>query len=156
MIGHKVLAPLDGSVTAALALNHAKRFISPNGQLYLLSVMDPQQATRTFISDVAPSRTLLQERQSYLKSEILRLSQQGITATAAVEIGDPVHLIVGKSHYCDLILLTAHGWAEFRPERYGEVVQQVLNRAACPVVVIPLNRFESLEIHEPRRSAANA
>jgi nucleotide-binding universal stress UspA family protein len=62
------------------------------------------------------------------------LQRRGIDAKGRVEIGDPAQLIVAWSDHYDLIVMGTHGRRGISRLVNGSVAEQVIRRAACPVL----------------------
>lgn len=66
------------------------------------------------------------------------LRESGVTASARVELGDPVGTIVriARDERFDLIAVGAHGRRGISRWVAGSVAEEVLRRAPCPVVLV--------------------
>lgn len=141
----RVVAPLDGSDTAAEALPAAESlaalFAAP---LHLVRVVDPQHLD-------TPLNALLQgdalalalavemERESArqaLATTAAGLAQRADTATVEVREGDAATEILAAVQPGDLLVMSTHGRSG--PARWvlGSVAETVIRRAAAPVWLV--------------------
>jgi len=154
MTSKKLLVPLDGSAVAERALDYVPRLRACTGEVTLLSVIDPVTARLPNLTPYSRTRTQFEERRAHLVKQARNLGKQCPEVNIKVEIGSPATVIITQSRSYDMIVLTAHGWSDHTRTRYSDIVQQILDHASCQVAVIPLDRFASIEIHDPRTATA--
>src|SRR5262249_53361175 len=68
----------------------------------------------------------------------LRTAEPGVEIEHRLEDGEPVEQIIraAAQGQCDLIVMGTHGRTGFRRVLLGSVAEQVLRRAACPVLTV--------------------
>jgi nucleotide-binding universal stress UspA family protein len=73
-----------------------------------------------------------------LWAELERLQPAGIDAARRLEEGDPGEVIprVAAEAGCDLIVMATHGHTGLAHALMGSVAEEVVRRAACPVLTI--------------------
>ena len=60
-----------------------------------------------------------------------------VHAHARVMLNDPARALVARSHELDLLVVGSRAYTPLRSVWAGSVARQVLNEAACPVIVVP-------------------
>jgi nucleotide-binding universal stress UspA family protein len=149
MLNH-VLVPLDGSLLAQTALDHALILLGENSRITLVTVLEPQEIA---LSEFYPSTIIPKpsENDQFMNAAIARAKnylnqlsedtevQYGYRVTTAVEIGDPATALtdIAKEAEVDAIVMSTHGRSGISRWLFGSVTQKVLSAAPCPVFVIP-------------------
>jgi nucleotide-binding universal stress UspA family protein len=151
-----ILVPLDGSELAVQALPHARAIAErAKAQVTLLQVvpdvaaLQVERSIPTTVGVPSPPLTpdpqlfqiqddWLAQARAALDAQVQEMAAVGINATSTVEIGEPgpVILAFAKNHQADLIVLCTHGRSGMARWLYGSVATHVLQRAACPVLII--------------------
>ena len=152
----KILVPLDGSLTAALALTHAKALAQKfDSTIHLVravptlnelaEVATPTLATAAFSQDVVSRQKEANEQveaRSYLAEVSKELQAEGLKVVSTVHEGKPARQILeaARSAGADVIVLTAYGagGAHTRGPQalYGGVADEVLRDSRIPVLLI--------------------
>jgi len=124
---------LEKTKTLALALS---------AKVYILHIieqeldLDDEFGPETVYDQV--SREFPQEHKK-LQEEVDKLRKSYIDATAILTQGITVEMIVQKSKKLavDIIIVGSHGHGGVHHLMFGSVSEGVLQRASCPVLVIP-------------------
>lgn len=152
----RILVPLDGSPTAAMALEHAEALAEKLGShLVLLRVVHtledlapastPSLAQAAMSQDVVSRTTSAGEHaaaRAYLAELTDALSRRGVAAEALVREGAPAGQIVttASTAAAGLIVMTAYGagGAHTRTQRavFGGTADEVLRQSRIPVLLI--------------------
>ncbi|MBZ0293515.1 MAG: universal stress protein [Anaerolineae bacterium] len=157
-----ILVPLDQSELAEAALSYASKLVDENGQITLLSAVEPSgffvgaaaPATATGTSSTGMSqpgmppvvvtagdepRDRHQAVTDYLKQVALRLQTPKYDVDYTVPDGSPADAIIDavKSMNVDLVVMSTHGRSGVGRWLMGSVTQKVLGAAPCPVMAIP-------------------
>ncbi|WP_234195182.1 MULTISPECIES: universal stress protein [Pseudacidovorax] len=142
----RLLVPLDGSATAALALGEAAQLARLAGAtVVLLHVVDAMDHVTGFepplvhIQEVRP--TFLRNGQALLDAARQTLEAQGVTAeTVLLESqGERVSQLIADQASqagCDLIVLGTHGRRGVNRLLLGSDAEQVARIAAMPVMLV--------------------
>ncbi len=132
----RILVPLDGSPLAEAAIPHALALAkSCGGELVLL---------RVAVAPVFPLDPVLawagavEEARDYVAGLALKLRDEGIKITVRARWGDPVEEILEyvDEGDIDLIAMTTHGRTGLKRWVLGSVAENVLRRAAVPVLMV--------------------
>jgi nucleotide-binding universal stress UspA family protein len=127
----RLLVPLDGTPTAAVALPPARTLAKAFGaELRLLHV--------TRAESVTADSTTLTKAQNYLTRIAQELTQSGLRVQTTVSQGDPVDCIVRDAGAtgADLIVMATHGRGGLQRVVLGSVAQGVLTHSPMPVVLL--------------------
>ncbi|SDC96139.1 universal stress protein [Paraburkholderia lycopersici] len=144
----RILVALDGSETAAAALDAAIRLAHGTGAellpLYVIDIpaiayevpgFDPSIARDAYVEE---SRIVCADAQTRMTSEGVK----GTPRSAEVELGgeDVAQCIerIAADWRADLIVMGTHGRRGVRRLVLGSVAERVLRSARCPVLLIPL------------------
>jgi nucleotide-binding universal stress UspA family protein len=153
---NKILVPLDGSLTAALALTHARALAQKfDSTIHLVravhtlnelaQVATPSLTAAAFSQDVVSRQEEADEQveaRSYLDEVGKELQAEGIRVVSSVHEGAPARQILeaARSAGVDVIVLTAYGagGAHTRGPQavYGGVADEVLRDSRIPVLLI--------------------
>jgi nucleotide-binding universal stress UspA family protein len=147
-----LLVPVDFSDTAERVLAHAADLARAlSGRLVLLHVVEPVAtyvpvgASMDVIATVPPP-ALAAENVSADKSRLATLAAPlaaaGLPVETVVSVGLAVDEILDQAarHEADYIVVGSHGHGALYHLFSGSVVNGILKRAGCPVVVIPGGR----------------
>ncbi len=141
----KILWPTDFSECAGAAFDHAIRMASRHhAALDLLHVAVLSEEDPFLPPDRLPGREEIRRR---LRQVAAREKTRQIAASAAtpIEIGRhqrraraaaPEILRFATEHAADLIVIGGHGRRGFRQNFLGNVVEEVVRLAACPVLTV--------------------
>jgi nucleotide-binding universal stress UspA family protein len=147
-----ILVPLDFSDSSNLLLDQAAALARPLGaRLILLHVVEPVAnyvpvgATMDVIAAVAPlteSSDGLAVQEKHLKTLAEPLRASGLEVEESALIGLAVDDIVDQAakRQADYIVLGSHGHGALYHLFSGSVVTGVLQRATCPVVIVPAKK----------------
>ncbi len=146
MLNH-ILIPLDFSPLAEKALKYALEIVGNDGQITLLSVVEPQlgDAYSSMTPGVvgAMAETSFEDQQTratdYLNQIAHNLAKPHPRVEISVQLGSPADVIVdtAKSFGVDAIVMSTHGRTGLSRWLFGSVTQKVLGATPCPVFVIP-------------------
>jgi nucleotide-binding universal stress UspA family protein len=158
----RILAPIDGSDTAAHALEFAlKTAREHHAELVPLYVVDvPMLAYDTPGGDPTIVRDALLQEGEYLKTEALAAMQREkvkgapLVVETSVPGGDIAQCILEevRATHADLVVMGTHGRRGVRRLVLGSVAERFLRISCCPVLLIP----GSLEGAAPAHAAAPA
>jgi nucleotide-binding universal stress UspA family protein len=152
----RIVVPLDGSETAALAVPHAQALAQKFGSTVhlvravhtlgeLAQVATPSLATAAFSQDVISRQDEASEQsaaRAYLDAVRKELQADGVKTETRVREGAPAAQILeaARAAGADVIIMTAYGagGAHTRAERavFGGVADEVLRRSHIPVLLI--------------------
>ena len=70
---------------------------------------------------------------------------QQVISEAVLTLNSPASAICfyAREHGCELIVMATRGWSRLQGLLFGSTVQGVLNRATCPVMVVPAGEGEA-------------
>ena len=139
----RILVPLDGSVLAEAAMEHAQDLAQRfQAEVILLRVLVSPYAV------VAPDMVLsgydanLEEysaqAQQYLKRMAAQIEEEGVSITTVVCEGPVAEAILEHAVALDvdLIVMSTHGRGGVSRWVYGSIADRILQAASCPVLVI--------------------
>jgi nucleotide-binding universal stress UspA family protein len=142
----KVLVPIDFSSSSARAFETAAELAKKfRADIYLLHVtpMLPIVPMTGAPDTFFPAQEFLQDARndsaSRLQSMIQILSANGTKALCGVEIGNDVVgniLMVLAREGCDLVVISTHGVAGWRPMVFGSIAEQVIKQVECPLLLL--------------------
>ena len=142
-----ILAAIDFSDISPLVINKAAEisrcFAS---KLWLIHVAAPDP---DFIGyETGPqterdwrAKTLKKEHQ-YLQNRALELEQKGINVTPLLIQGTTADTIIkeGSKLNADLIVIGSHGHGAFYKALVGSVSEQIIRKASCPILIVPVKK----------------
>jgi universal stress protein A len=142
MVWKKLVVTTDFSTDSLRALDEAKKLIQgADAEVTLLHVTEaPFEGLRIH------TETLHEEMQSTANAKLIKLAQEHFGTTchviARVQMGRPGTVIceVAKQGAADLIIMSSHGHSGLAHVLLGSVVEDVLRRAPCPVLVVPIGQ----------------
>lgn len=141
----RIFVPLDGSDVAEQALeaaaNLAQRLDVP---LHLMRVTDMPHADITAMYGYMADSSVMAEKmksevvlaREYLAENVRSLEEQGLKATAQVEVGMPAAAIVDSVRDGDCIVMASHGRSGLARWYIGSVAEQVMRQSPVPVMVV--------------------
>jgi nucleotide-binding universal stress UspA family protein len=147
MAWNTILVPHDFSASAdhatAIARDEAKLHHST---IVLLHVIDlPHQlGPETLIASpetgapISLKQYALNAAEAHLRDIIERLARDGVTATGAVEVGNPIDEINRVIHErkIDLVVMGTHGRTGLQHLMVGSVAERVVRSSKVPVLTI--------------------
>lgn len=143
----RILIPLDSSQTAEQVLPYLKWLIAPQGELHLVSVVEPNMYTYALASHEAAIRDKLQavihdDLENYLAAVRATLQQQGYQVQTWVARGDAAQTIadVATKIEADLIAMTTHGRTGFARWALGSVADRLIQIAHQPILLVRTDR----------------
>ena len=141
-----ILVPHDFSSSAnhaaALARDEAKLH---GGAIVLLHVVDlPRQIQQDAVIPTATGATVsvkdyaINSAQTHLDDLAARLGKDGVTATTAIRLGNPVDEInrFVEDNSVNLIVMGTHGHTGIRAMLAGSVTEKVVRSAKVPVLTV--------------------
>lgn len=133
-----IILPLDGSVLAERALPYAATLArQSDGRVILVEAVEAHPFLGIDLSEAQIA--VVDQAESSLQRAARRLDDVGAAAETHVYYDDPVHAILDAAdrHAADLIVMSTHGRSGVGRMLYGSVTDQILRRAAVPVLVVP-------------------
>ena len=157
-----ILITLDGSDVAEQAMTVISGLANPGSNIHVLSIVshdtiDALNAVafaNSFGAIVDETVLTLQhdtetrqlyEREDYLKRVTQSLVDQGYSVTLDVRLGEIVKTIIetARNGY-DVIVMATHGRTGLQKALIGSVAENVLHKAPCPVVLIPVRSMQKV------------
>lgn len=139
----KILIPLDSSKTAEQVLPYLQWLIAPEGELHLVSVVEPNMYAYAVASPEVALHDKLQavihdELATYLAAVRTTLQTQGYHVQTWVARGDAAQTIadVATKIGADLIAMTTHGRTGFARWTLGSVADRVSQIAQQPIFLV--------------------
>ncbi|MEO7597904.1 MAG: universal stress protein [Opitutus sp.] len=139
-----ILTPVDFSEVSDAVVNAAAHLAkATDARIVLLTVVQPPVFTAeyTVVMENIVEIQAIGERSAanHLKRVQARLESEGITVETAQFNGSPVIHIVEQAEkfLADYIVMGSHGHTAFYDLLVGSTTHGVLNRAHCPVVIVP-------------------
>jgi nucleotide-binding universal stress UspA family protein len=154
----RVMAPLDGSTVAELALPLATRVAATAGVgLHLIRVvgmdeilatvrrrrkgepLDPAASAEADPYEVAREITE-REAVDYLEQVAARLREAGYDVTTEMRGGTPAFELAWAAGSDDLVVMTSRGQGGHRRWMIGSVAEKMIRESEAPVVIVPMDR----------------
>jgi len=138
--------PLDESVFAEAALDLAFDFLGPDGELVLVTVVQPpdhvlrddQGRALAFLDQQAEAH--MRAGRCYLEDVARRLRQKDpdIRVSVDVRMDEPSTGIIASAaeRVTDLVIMATHGRTGLRRVTVGSVAGDVLRRASAPLLLV--------------------
>lgn len=143
----KILVPVDGSETSALAASAAIDFAKQNGaSLVVIHVTQPFSTLIGFdgmaatyaVSGGDYEAAAQKEAQSYMAPVLEKAQQVGVPASAVVvshyQVADAL-IDTAKAQHCDLIYIATHGRSGLSRLLLGSVTTKIIALSPIPVLV---------------------
>jgi universal stress protein A len=141
----RILAPTDFSGGADRALSVAIDAARLLGAVLEIVYVHNASSYVTAVPFAEPAfLPLTGEERSSVDEALARMAERarasGASCLANTLIGNPAHEIVeyARRQAIDLIVMGTHGRTGFKHVLFGSVAERVVQRAACPVLVVPL------------------
>ena len=135
---HRILIPLENSVTDACILAHVRELGKHCGaQLLLIHVADGWAAQHHNELALRDSDEMRKDRE-YLEAESAKLRDEGFDVDAILASGDPAKEIseAAAREGCDLIAMGTHGHKLLADLVYGSVASAVRHLSTVPVLLV--------------------
>ena len=141
-----VLVPVDFSdLTGAVIGQAVTLFRLTGAALTMIHVAPPEpefvgyESGPVSVRDAVAHR--LREEHRQLQALDRQLASQGVQVTSLLIQGYPVEKILAEATRipADLIVMGSHGRSLLRHLVVGSVTDGVLRKAACPVLIVPVN-----------------
>ncbi len=145
----KMLVPLDGSIFAASALEHAKAIAKGCDvpELVLIRVVVPVPGYAGMGEDWhnEAEKRAKKWTKDYLAEIAEELKKDGITAKSVMAEGDAADEILSyaKKNNVDLIVMSTHGSSGVARWLLGSVADRVVRHSVCPVLVISQHELKN-------------
>lgn len=134
----RILAPLDGSMTAEAILPHLRRFSARHqSEIILVKVLSVPLGAEPIDAPVVLS-DLLQDAEGYLREHVEKFREDGINARWVVRVGPAAETIVdlAAEEGVSLIALTTHGRSGLARWLLGSVSEKVVRASRVPVYLV--------------------
>ena len=135
---HKILVPVDGSVSSKNMAKYAATLAaSRNALVVLLHVHDPVPVTIGGQAAVEVRKAMDAESAKLLAGFAAIVEGAGAKCVPLTREGSPGHVIVRvqEEEDCDLIVMGSRGRTDLEGLVLGSVTHSVLHLATCPVLV---------------------
>ena len=145
----KILVPVDFSECATKALQYAIPLARQHGaSLTLLYVVPPIHVPGEFgvVDTTSAEMAMCEAGTGQLRTLASEQIGQTVPYETAVRLGSPVIEIldVAKGQNVDAIVISTHGRTGLKHVLLGSVVERVVQRAPCPVLVVREREHEIL------------
>ena len=142
-----ILVPHDFSSSAnhaaAMARDEAKAHGSKLLLLHVVQIPTQMEAETVIMPmpDAAPIKLrdyAVSQGEAHLADLVQRLAKDGVEATSALRIGNPVEEILkfATENAVDLIVMGTHGRSGIEHLLVGSVTERVVRTSKCPVLTI--------------------
>jgi len=140
----RILVPVDGSDSSALALKHAAKLAELTGaELTLFLVMHFPAQLETYSGKLGEAYYLMKDRIKEHAQEILEKAREDCSAynlsfTEKSVWGEPANEIIQETQRenYDLVVIGSRGLGEIKGWLLGSVSQRVVRYSKSPVLVI--------------------
>jgi nucleotide-binding universal stress UspA family protein len=133
-----VVVGVDGSASAEAAVEWAAAECARRGaRLVLLHVREPVVGSVLTVESRRYRARSVSDTVGDLWDQVDQLRDRRVDAVGQVEEGTPDQVLIMASEDADLLVVGAEGADRHRGLLLGEVAQQCVRGATCPVVIIP-------------------
>lgn len=139
-----ILTPVDFSDVSDAVINASARLAkATDSRVVLLTVVQPPVFTAEYtavLENIVEIQAIGERTAAnQLKRVQAQLEAEGVTVETAQFNGSPIVHIVeqAKKFQADYIVMGSHGHTAFYDLLVGSTTHGVLNRAHCPVVIVP-------------------
>jgi len=149
-----ILHPTDFSESAAFAFRLACSIARDHGgRIIVLHVLQPPLTTLGGYPAVPPLPDELGEQEVERQLREVKPPRPGVSVEHRLLVGAPVSIIldVARNVPCDLIVMGTHGRKGLGRLLMGSVAEEVVRKAACPVLTVK-NPVALLESAKPNVS----
>jgi nucleotide-binding universal stress UspA family protein len=157
----RIVVPLDGSPLAEAALPAAAELASALGlPVHVVHVVDVDVWRATVQAGAIAAEAYAEKQASrlrhasgYLATQVQNLRHRGLVADSELRTGSPIAELLAAIHEGDAVVLAPHDRGGLQRWFLGSVADELIHRAAGPVVIV---RPTALDADLPRddRSAA--
>lgn len=130
----------DGQPESRAALRTAEQIALEHDatmRVYAVVLPNPMTSSRIERTPEEYRRLISESLDGQLREEVGRLDS-GVRAAASVRRGDPTETLTEATREgLDLLVLGSRGYGPLRRVLFGSVSSRVLERAECPVLVLP-------------------
>ena len=136
---NQILVPVDFSTGSAAALRYAEEFAAfvGAGLVKAIHVFTPQTAGADAITAV-PVGELMNDADAAFKEFLAGVpTKPGVNRRGELLLGFAADKIVAESKNYDLVIMGASGETDFIEEVFGTIASTVVDKATCPVMLIP-------------------
>jgi universal stress protein A len=150
----RILVPTDFSDTAAVALKYATALADVfQARLHVLHVID-LTIGRQWDAELAmvASRDIENEARARSDAELAQLftraEREKYSAALVTEVGAPFSAIVkyARREDIDLVVMGTHGRGPLAHLLIGSVAENVVRKAPCPVLTVPLRGHDFVKL----------
>lgn len=141
-----ILAPVDFSPISEDVVKQAALLAGAlGGRIVLLTVVQPPVVMTEYAAMMNMSELIAAgEKNAARQLEAIeeKLARQTVSSKSIQVTGSPVAAIVEQAieSKADYIVMGSHGHTAFYDLLVGSTTHGVLNRATCPVVIVPANK----------------
>jgi nucleotide-binding universal stress UspA family protein len=142
----RVVVPLDGSPFAEASLATAVELVGPNGELVLVTVVEPPDKVlrdefgRTISYLDQQEEALSREARDYLHMIVARLANTypGLRVSVDVRLGEaaPGVIVAAVDRAADVVVMASHGRTGIPRAVFGSVTGAVVREGSTPVLVV--------------------
>lgn len=134
-----VLVGIDGSAQSRHALSVAIAEAGARGwSVRLVSVYPDPAVGLTKVASVPGYAARVRDAAKPILDEMAgEVRQQGLDVDAEIEAGNPVRVLVDKSHQAGVMVIGASGSGRIAGQLLGSVAGTLSGHARCPVIVVP-------------------
>ena len=134
--------------------------LPPGSEVRLMNAVEPMIPVAIFAPRELLTMTEARERElrAILRAQAKKLERVDVTATAIVGFGRAADVIIDESETFspDLIVVGSHGRGGFASGVLGSVSAEIIDRAACPVLVARRTTLSTIVLAEDGSEDANA
>lgn len=141
-----ILAPVDFSPVSEDVVKQAALLAGAlGGRVVLLTVVQPPVVMTEYAAMMNMSELIAAgEKNAARQLEAIeeKLARQTVSSKSVQVTGSPVTAIIEQASEskADYIVMGSHGHTAFYDLLVGSTTHGVLNRATCPVVIVPANK----------------
>jgi len=141
----QILVPTDFSDASGTPLRAAIELAQALGAAIEVFHVDVDLSDDSLLAEsIIPVQAVFESQRAETAQHLRRVTDQvrqaGVPCTASAELGRSADAIVehARRSGTGLIVLGKHVGRSRRPALFGHVVEKVIGRAPCPVLVVPL------------------
>ena len=141
----QILVPTDFSDASGTPLRAAIELAQALGAAIEVFHVDVDLSDDSLLAEsIIPVQAVFESQRAetaeHLRRVTAQVRQSGVPCTAFAELGRSAEAIVehARRSGAGLIVLGKHVGRSHRPALFGHVVEKVIGRAPCPVLVVPL------------------
>jgi universal stress protein A len=141
----QILVPTDFSDSSGTPLRAAIEVARAFGASIEIFHVDVDLSDDSLLAEsIIPVQTVFESQRAETAEHLRRVTDQvrqaGVLCTASAEVGRSAEAIIQHAGRggVGLVVLGKHVGRSRRPALFGHVVEKVIQRAPCPVLVVPL------------------